>query len=86
MPVNFEVYMLRDKNTGRWHNWGGMAEWYTDTDRGGTFWLEKDKAQEFADNYNSKKIGVVVEVVTLTVRENQPWFVGALNDSAQSSD
>lgn len=95
----YEVYMLRDKLTGRWHNWGGLTEWLHPS-VGGTIWSEKQPALDFAAKYNKSGAGVEVEVVTFLVPhgtawtfddmlpymvKQSPWFVGALNDSLESS-
>lgn len=64
--VNFYIYMIRDKISGRWHNWGGLTEWYPDTPQGGTWWYEKEKAEKFAAEY-PKETGVDAEVVTIHV-------------------
>ena len=63
--IDFEMYMLRDKKTGRWHNWGGLQEWLFDSPRGGSIWFDKTDAQKFADEY--PKHICDVEVVTLKV-------------------
>ncbi len=67
--INFEAYMLQDKNTQRWHNYGGLTEWLPDSDKGGTVWHDKEKAQAFADDYNKSTHlhGVIVEVVPVVV-------------------
>lgn len=62
--TQFELFMLRDRKTGRWHRWGGLLEWApADHLQGGTIWFDRVKAQEFADQY--PKDVCDVEVVPL---------------------
>lgn len=62
--VNNIGYMLRDRETGRWHNWGGLTEWLPDTPHGGTIWLDKDKAEKFAQEYGPCDVEVVPVLIT----------------------
>jgi len=62
--MEFELFMLRDRKTGRWHNWGGLLEWVpADHPQGGTIHIDRAKAQKFADEY--PKDVCDVEVVPL---------------------
>lgn len=70
--IAFEVYMIRDSYTGRWHNYGGLTEWLpADSERGGTIWYDKHKALAFAADYPIE-IGIDAQVVTFEIKEAKP--------------
>jgi hypothetical protein len=66
--VSMIGYMLRDRKTGRWHNWGGLTEWLPDSPQGGTIWTDKEKAEKFAREYKVCD----VEVVPVLIQELPP--------------
>jgi hypothetical protein len=72
--------MLRDKNTGRWHNWGGLTEWLPPSNKGGSLWTDKEAAEKFAKEYTVCDVEVVPircqEIIGQSVT-NQSWALAA---------
>lgn len=74
--------MLRDRKTGRWHNWGGLTEWLPPSNNGGSLWTDRDAAEKFAKEYPAdlcdvELVPIRCQEITGPVRENQSWSLAA---------